>query len=515
MTQNRRFQIKYLFKRILKIVLPLFSLFFIAGTTAIILIIVNGYTIDITNQSLVRTGVLNIETNPADAEIFIDDLYNGNTNRAIPNISIGNYSLKITKNGYFDYREKVAIRHGLATIIIAPLIRDVGADLFTQIKDNEFISSTNDGFYVLKNNTDDPRKIFLTRFFVTHPIFDIPRPGTPETMTIEIPSSLTIKDIQFSPLGKNFLLSLQDKTERVRVYTLTFTADKSEKLLTSQQQLDSYANTIGSKLKWATNPDFVIIETLNQVISYNIKTGSRIILIEKQSTIDSLWSMTNQGIVFISTEDEKDSYSMHQMSFNGNSIQTPSMKKFFLPATPKAIWAESEGNKIATVVSTDQGSYLLGNMFENRNSEYEITSNNTLLSGIAIENHSIGGSSIKIADTGITDVSFFGSKFFVSFLSAKQTSFSLFIYNKRAAEHYIDLGSRILIKSDTVITPFQWLSNGGYFAYSQNDSLRLIDISGENNYSIQPGVKDPQFFFDDTTAIYQGNDRNLYFKSLR
>lgn len=57
-------------------------------------------------------GKLNISSNPFDADIFIDGKHFGKTPRLIPQVLIGQHSLKLSKEGYADVNEKIIIEEG-------------------------------------------------------------------------------------------------------------------------------------------------------------------------------------------------------------------------------------------------------------------------------------------------------------------------------------------------------------------------------------------------------------------
>jgi len=515
MTAKRKQIARSFFKRLLKVLLPLFSLLFIAGTTAFIIIIVNGYTIDIRNQSFIKTGVLNIETAPSDAAIYIDGEYNGNSNRAIPNIAVGSYKVDISKEGYFGFSQKIDIRHGLATVVTAPLIKQVGADLIIETAESNLVSTATDGFYILDGDKEIETKATLTHYFVFRQLFDIPRPATPETMTLSIPSGYTFTKITTAPQGKNILLELTNTTtKKSSLYIVAFRANQTETITQSQSILEAYTNQKDFSIEWTNNPDFLLIDSKTQIISYNIRTGARIILQEKPSE-GMIWTHTNQGIVWITRSNVANTYSISQVSFNGSSILTPSLSSFTLASEPEQMWAESENDRITVIISTETGSYLLGNMFENKNAEYEINSNSTQILDLPITSVATGGALVRFTETPVSEIFFYSSKYYFAYLNTDKTMVSMFTYNKRAAEHYIKLGANTLVSGEEQIVGQKWAFGGVYFAYTQNNNLQLTDISGVNTYSVQYGVHSPEFFYDDTALIYQGDNHNLYFKALR
>lgn len=64
---------------------------------------------------------ISIASSPSYAYIYLDNTYKGLTPRTITNLTAGNYSLKITKSGYYDYKTIANIQSGKVTTISATL----------------------------------------------------------------------------------------------------------------------------------------------------------------------------------------------------------------------------------------------------------------------------------------------------------------------------------------------------------------------------------------------------------
>jgi hypothetical protein len=108
----------------------IFILLFIA-ITAYTITYASGYKLNISNFKLQKTGVLNIETNPAGAIILIDDkpveslfkkiFHNQQsavkTPMRLKNLLPGDYNITLQLEGYWDWQKKLKIEPGLTTNI--------------------------------------------------------------------------------------------------------------------------------------------------------------------------------------------------------------------------------------------------------------------------------------------------------------------------------------------------------------------------------------------------------------
>lgn len=538
--------IKKLTKRFLRAVVPLLSAVFLIGTTAVILIIVSGYSIDINKKQLIKTGVLNIETNPSDAAISINNQYSGNSNKAIPNLTIGSYSVQISKPGFYDYKKNVEISHGLATLISVPLIKETGADpIITTAKTDMFYQS-DIGLFILSIPTQTPsitpsittsstptpsptdtkkKTVTITRIDAQKNFFDSAKPSLVEKLNFDLPTGLTVADFSISSLGKNILLKLKDSKDKQFLYIIPFTSSTLDSIQTFFiDSLTSYTEDKDSIVEWSKNPDYILVTTKNEIVSYNIKTKARIILTDKiaQST-DFIYTSTQFGIITVKKSTDTATtpipltkqYSIEQISFNGNSLETQ-IPKITLDSKPTDIWSSVTDTQLLLVISTDKGSYLIGNMFSTRGSEYEINQTTKQIENKEITILSTTISFIKFSDTSVNDVTFNNQRFAIAYTSLSNSKLVVFTYNKRTAEHYIALGEKVLIeKNNTEIIPIKWILSGNYLSFLSNNNLWAIDASGTNLYQLQNGVSYPTYYLDDSVNIYKGNDSKLYFKNIQ
>ncbi|MFA6495525.1 MAG: PEGA domain-containing protein [Patescibacteria group bacterium] len=84
--------------------------------TPILAFYVAGWRINRQEKSIYRVGTLEIVTKPAAAQIYIDDnQYNKTSPVDIINLSPGDYTVKITKDGYFDWIRKITISSAQVT----------------------------------------------------------------------------------------------------------------------------------------------------------------------------------------------------------------------------------------------------------------------------------------------------------------------------------------------------------------------------------------------------------------
>lgn len=110
-------------KRSLLVMLSVFS--FVVFGTYIVSIFARGYRLDLTNgPALQATGLLSATSKPKSASVFINDRLTTATDDVI-NLAPGNYSVKITKDGYLPWQKNISIKKEVVYQTEAVLFRSV------------------------------------------------------------------------------------------------------------------------------------------------------------------------------------------------------------------------------------------------------------------------------------------------------------------------------------------------------------------------------------------------------
>ena len=73
-------------------------------------------------EEIIGSGLIEIETFPSDAEIFVDDGYGGISPTTLFNIPVGPHNIIIKKEGYEDFVEEIFIEAGKKVFLKANLI---------------------------------------------------------------------------------------------------------------------------------------------------------------------------------------------------------------------------------------------------------------------------------------------------------------------------------------------------------------------------------------------------------
>jgi len=91
------------------------------------------YTVEIPELKKIK-GSINLNIQPIDAEVYLDEKYVGHTPMVINDIEVGRHKLKITKTGYVSYSKSIRVKDGQMTNLKGRLVAYESVDLGLSVK---------------------------------------------------------------------------------------------------------------------------------------------------------------------------------------------------------------------------------------------------------------------------------------------------------------------------------------------------------------------------------------------
>jgi len=89
--------------------------------SAAIVLYAQGYRLDLSKRVVKKTGMILVKSIPEGAKVYLDGKLITATNSPISNLKLGNYHLKIEKEGYASWEKDVPVKEGLVTNLTALL----------------------------------------------------------------------------------------------------------------------------------------------------------------------------------------------------------------------------------------------------------------------------------------------------------------------------------------------------------------------------------------------------------
>ncbi len=305
------------------------SIIFVGGATLIYLY-ANGYSFSLNDNTVKRTGIINFETKPTGARIYINGVDKGETSKIVNYIEEGLVKIKLIKEGYYDIEKEIKVISEKSTPVIVKMIRKQPIRTTIFESENKIIKTINpeygNKFIIIEETPDGLLEVY--RVDTRRNFWDFsPNPSlvykTPnKNINIEVVSySNDATDILFKET-KTIENTQTKKTTKEIKYVLLNT----EKTANNYEyiELEGYINTY--KISWTNSNSHIILESKDEIISMDLDSFAKSILYKK--TIDNssvIWNIDTQNNFYVLAKQEKDSiksYRIDQYNINGGNKKT-------------------------------------------------------------------------------------------------------------------------------------------------------------------------------------------------
>ncbi len=254
------------------------------SVTALTLIVYSGYRIDFKNFRLIQTGSLYINTNPNKTEIYLNDKkINQKTPAIVNQLTPGEYNLKLVKNGYKEWEQKVEITPSITSFVNYDLVlKDIELSPANEFGENTYYSSDNKYISYVRYNTETK----LNNIF----IYDV---LTKEEFNV-YSTSKQIKKISWSRRNTKLLINMEDKLFILDINMIPiFNNISSDRLI----NLDNFVKNIDN-IYWNEFNDYeIIIKSGKSIYSMDLQSNT-VKLIDDQFEKNNL-VYVNDNIFYI------------------------------------------------------------------------------------------------------------------------------------------------------------------------------------------------------------------------
>lgn len=303
-------------KKYLGIALKVGIYLFIILFTVLIYYFAKGYRINLNDQQITKTGVLNIKADPFWSDIYIDGKKDGRSPKS-KSLDIGVYNVDIKKDGYKTWTKRVEIFDEKSTIVRPWLMLEEpktatvwnSEQLFEKIWTNR---SSQLAVIQLKDSNEQST---LWAYRTTTPFLSFSN-----NLVKLLTTDAEITDLKLSPDGNKALITLKDKLEE-KIYLLD-TSSPIKLDSTHQIDLKNYNNY---KISWAEDNDKLILDSETDIVAYDTTKKTFTILQKKDNGDKYIWTTDIAGYFYlVRKEDDKNTevnkYSIQQSKLDGSNL---------------------------------------------------------------------------------------------------------------------------------------------------------------------------------------------------
>lgn len=476
-------------KKILRFISIFGSIFVFVGAF-IIYLYANGWRIDIFEQKVIKTGVLTVESDPSLANIFVDNQSKGRTPKS-SSLDIGSHKISVKKDGYIEWNKEVEIQEEKSTNIYPWLVKNsIKKENVSSIDNRTYINSWSDEnrshiLILTSRNVDDKGTIEyeLWLYIVNTTFWDLSE-NPKVILSFQTAQSPTIQ-LTPSPSGIYWILNYtEDATTTTYLLDTSVISTLSNLPILNVSQFSLYTMT------WSKNNQYLMFESDQDLISFNIQRQSRYLLLKKSPGTKYIWITDEQGYFYIletNTEVLNEniySYVLTQEEMDGSNPKTLVNDLFF--QKDRGYIEQYRGNNSPTMY------YPFTNSTASTKSVGDIQDIkvNQSAQGIYIKTetssywYNMRAKKYYLVSPYPSDLILF-SPDNTKFIFKDTKGYSIFTFLNLNNDPTVEIGSKVILNTDIDKTEIiGWLSNSQCIYYLDNNSIYISDKDGENKAEI-------------------------------
>lgn len=321
--------------RLRTLITVLFWLFVISTTIGLVLFS-EGYSVSLDEQKITQNGALHIDSSPDGAVVYLNGKKRGQTPLSLPSVKPGDHKLEIIKTGFTSWSGDIYIQKKRAVEITATLFKstkDIEKLTVKNIRDAHFSDRSNNMVFTV-DNENETTSLYYRPF--NYFIWDL---NKQDTLVSTINSDSF--DISVSPEGRFTLITsevslLSDPPVQDEMPTHYYLVRNSRNSELSEINL-SFLDQI-KKVAWPKGSETkLLIETENQILSYDVQTEQTILLLSFAKETTPVYTTTNLGNFIYINPTSKLPFSSSLEGKNKRALIDKNTKVNFIITAPTSI----------------------------------------------------------------------------------------------------------------------------------------------------------------------------------
>lgn len=441
----------------------------------------NGYRLDIFKQEITQNGVINIESSPALADIYVNEKLIGKTPKS-SSVKIGTYHITVKKEGYNNWEKDIDILEGKSTPMYPWLIKQ-------SPKSTPLWSSTGaiDKYWVNKNND---HVIFLTKELEGYILWEYTL--NPALWDFSTNPSEILKlennniDVILSPSGLQTLLKVTMET--TSQYYILNTQILSQFASLKPLNIDK---AIAYEINWSNDNNYLILESANGLYEYDTRLNTLVPLITKIATQKYIWTTDEQGFFYIVEPSANqfeglNTYDLKQIALNGLSTKYIINNFYFRTTDEYILQYRENGFTYSEFSSSPDCTFSAG--------EITYINVNQQAQGVYIQT-SLATYWFNIKTQKFMMISSYPASFIAfnqdheRLIFRDENQIGIFTFDKTEGDHTVNIGAKAVknIADVSKVLNISWLTDSLNITYLQEDVVYIADVDGDNkSYITKP-----------------------------
>lgn len=478
--QKSRTKKKEINIKVVSILLSIFSVVFVIGGALGIYYFSKGYRLNIPDRQIKRTGVLTVQSEPSNAQVYINGDDVGRTPKS-RTLDVGIHNISVKKDGYVEWNKEVEIVEEKSTPIYPFLVLEelIPSNIWRSEGTVEKYWINEDKDYFIFLLADPQKQYSLWTYRINAPIWNL-NPNPVQILSFET-NEVELK------ISNNGLLAIMTVTENEEqsVYVIELNSPTSLDNLKPIEQLASSEYEI----YWSKDNRHIIMESTDEIVSLDTSNlGSQPLnptstLVEKEPDTKYLWSTDEEGFFYVleelhTQEDETYIYALKQFQPDGTNPKYTIEKVYFQKNRDFIQYYRENGDSYPEFTNSPQSTQTIGEIVsfevnQTTNGVYISTDTSTYWYDISKDKYRM------ICAHPAELISF--SPDSRRLLFANGNYIYVFTLKKEEGDHtdQIETEKVVGLKKDNV-SNIAWLSNSTHIHYIEDNTLYLTEKDGDN-----------------------------------
>lgn len=465
----------------LKLVVPIILI----TSTILVIFYVKGYRINFTENTLVQTGILHIETEPR-ASFYLTEDFQGRSPKIVTSIPEGEYILDIWLKEYHGIKYNIEIFAERSTPISVFLFKEnPEKEIAETIQGNtlfKYIEPSRNNAFVVLEKLNEEKSFEILRYQTNTRFWQL---GTNPLTLFEfsIGQENDIEDISFSPNGKNLLLTITGEDEKNEEEVLN--AGKFVISLDTKTILAEITE-IEENPRWSHDSESLFWNDEEGIKKINLKEPKlpTLIYVPKPETEILHYDAYTNGDIYVLT-DEAGTVSLKNVSTNKEETLVIEQIHFQEEQRFLEEWKEQENIEYKSFTNSPQSTLFVGKPTDFLISkETQTITFNTEFASYMYDIKEDKYILINPYKTEFLSFSPDGEK--LAFLCLEREKLGFFIFDKEINNYSIELGGGYTANfiNKEICSDFAWHQNSQNIYYICEQDLYVTDIRTEYNLNL-------------------------------
>ncbi len=465
--------------------------------TTITIFYAKGYRVNLTDNTFIHTGIFHIQTEPNRANFYLNEDFQGRSNRVLSSIPEGKYNVDIWLEDYHSTSYEVEIIAERSTPLSVFLFRKEPIKKTIEAIQEKIVGthigkSRNTALILIeKEVTENEIEYELLQYQTNTRFWQLgPNPST--VFSFSTNTEDKINEFSVSPNTKNIILEIAGENEEAEKKEAEDKniIEKGRYIISlDTQSILANIDDIKEEIRWAHDSESIFWKDNEGIKKINLKeSGAPKLAYSPTEDMKIIFydSHTN-GEIYILYEKEETPHNYASLSKITEQKEIPLIERIHFQEEDRFLqdWKEKEFIDFQLFTNSPQSTLFVGKPTEFLISKE--TSNILFNTEFASYIYDTAEDKFLLINPYKTEfLSFSPDGYKIAFLNLEREELSTFIFNKDPGNESVKLGGHYVARhiNKEICDDFAWHQNSQNIYYTCENSLYTVDIKNKESLNI-------------------------------